>query len=83
MPLRWNGEKLVSVCINDGPPPEPEHTMGRCREWYLVQQIAPGPSPALLDAGVPVTAFVCNMCGYVELYSGRVIDPKAWEPSAE
>jgi hypothetical protein len=36
--------------------------------------------PARIDAtgGLPMRAYVCNVCGYVELYLAAVVAPEEW-----
>jgi hypothetical protein len=85
MPLVWDEEKNEHQlrCVNDaqhGPAGHPT-TMIVNEGWNALTIVHPPPD-AHFDPhrGAPVRCFVCTVCGYVELYSGLIVDPKTWSP---
>lgn len=53
--------------------------------WHAVTTVVPVPTPggkvvAQLNPRslMPVRAYLCSVCGYVELYAGAVAEPAIW-----
>jgi hypothetical protein len=64
-------------------------TMDRMPQWSSLAGIQPArPNPAgqslplippvLLNSYFPVRVYRCRVCGYVEMYSGVIVEPNVW-----
>lgn len=62
-----------------------QSTMRVSHGWNAVTLVQPpgtgatGPNPMFVPgAGTPVRLYICEVCGYTELYAGGIVDPKTW-----
>lgn len=88
MPIIIKGTQSLLVCVNREHPShtavDQESTMGSDVSWYVLQSANAPPLPhgnAIVTFGGPVLGvrpYVCHVCGYVELYAAKVIDPGTW-----
>ena len=78
MPLVLYKGSLELRCVNDHG--EGPSTMTTVESWMALQHVESSSQGGLRLTGTasPVRFFSCKTCGYVELYSGEVIDPKTW-----
>ena len=57
-------------------------TMIRKSGWFALCGVEPDPKRPTVARSTtdihPVWVFSCEVCGYVEMYSGDVIDPNTW-----
>lgn len=92
MPLVYYRGAYVLQCVNRAL--TPAHTLGPGEtttmlstptgEWNAITHVTPaqvqgGGVNFDPSRGIPVRAFVCRSCGYVELYAGSVIEPQTWK----
>ncbi len=60
------------------------HEMQVAVNWVGVYGVAPpdtskGGVAQITAQGIPLKAFVCQSCGYVEFYDGYVLSPDVWK----
>lgn len=75
MPVRMLGEALAVTCMNHphslGVHDPQKSTMFKYEDAFVLQAIERSDPPfALRKEALRVTAHVCRVCGYVELYAG-------------
>ena len=71
----------------------PPSTMRAAQAWYALAVVEPPDEwrqelgrglnvpvgPVFMPgSGTPVRLYVCEVCGYSELYAGGTVDPKTW-----
>lgn len=89
MPIVIKGTKSLLVCANHEHPThiavDQESTMGAdTNSWYVLQSASAPTTPngnANVQLGglvLGVRPYICHVCGYVELYAAKVIDPGTW-----
>lgn len=76
---------VVLRCINHESMPShqtgQETTMVATQEWNALTQVSPPQAGEIRfspNAGIPIRALVCSICGYVELYAGPILEPQTW-----
>ncbi len=76
MPMVWDGAQLRLHCINHSAHNKPGPTMTKVSGWAALVKA----SPDAIDPGesLPVSVFVCSICGYLELYAATKTDPETW-----
>lgn len=88
MPVQFFDNQRVVRCVNHGLgdhvlAPGQVSTM-RITQWHALTQVVPPNAGAPVhfnpNAGIPVKCCICQVCGYVELYSGIVQNPQVWGP---
>lgn len=78
---------MTLVCANHE---MPNHLMGGAPStmvqtpgWHALTTVSPPTKEFIASfnpsSGIPVRAYICNICGYTELYAGSISDPKVWK----
>ena len=89
-------QQLELQCVNWEPLPvgmpyssanaPPPHVMKLQDGWGVVGEVRPPDwehnVPAMPSSkGIPMRVYVCQTCGYVEMYSGLVVAKEVWRPN--
>ena len=89
MPLIEESDRTVLKCVNHAHRShaapaviDDDGTTMTVKEWNALSYMEP-PSVQLPEGRfsqtiLPVRAYVCRVCGYVELYAGTITDPVIW-----
>lgn len=84
MPIKIHDGKHLLVCLNAHLPShieadEGQGTMQRVGGAHAFEAVAlDARGPTFTGQAVPVFLHICAVCGAVETYAARVVDPAAW-----
>jgi hypothetical protein len=85
MPLMKVNGTLVLRCVNhDSGHDEPSAdvtTMTQMQDAAGLGTIYPNGTKG--NTTVPANVYACAVCGYIELYAARIVDPARWPRSRE
>jgi hypothetical protein len=92
MPIEPHNNQFVVMCVNREladhraalVAPGQVSTMQIVLQWHALTHVTPPMADAPVhfnsNAGIPVRSCICQVCGYIELYSGIVQNPQVWGP---